>query len=1278
MCLFCLVSLTNANSSPEIVNPVHKICEDIPVGTRAFTIIATDPDGDPLTFSLINSIYFKVEEKSGVVSVIGKLDRENADVMNVEVQVTDGLNPIRSNLTIIIYEANDNIPIFDKSSYDVTIPENTIVGTPLVKVNANDRDTSTAGSVQYSIDGVTPADGFNLFNISQTGEIKLKGSLNYTSLSTFYQLRINATDGGGKCYYNETNYNSNIVFVTIAVEDIPDLDPQFIGLPYIKQVEENSPPGTSVFTVSAIDPDTGINDKITYTIESSTVNDLFNISENGVISVSSPIDREAIVDTDNRDTVNLTVKATESQLNIHGYYANTTATVQINIMDVNDNGPKFYTCGVNCVEENHFTGEIIEHSLTWLSPINMTVIDPDELSQTRLTLEGADKDVFSAELQITESVGVVQLLVRQSQNLDFEKKQEMVLEVIATDEEKPGFESTATVTITIKDSNDNSPIFPQNTYKLTVAEHSPVDTTIKTITAGDPDTMDQGKIKYSLLPESILQYFDVNPNNGAIYVTNETLLDREVRSVLSATLQANDTDGNIGTTVLEITVTDINDKPPVINRDSYLVFVEEDGNFDLKIEATDDDEPNTKNSQIQYGIVPSMYSDNFTIDPDSGVLTNVGELDREALDPKLNGRIVLTVTATDKGIPPLSAMVTVEINIEDANDNVPQFQNSSYTFSVKEGETGAYVGSVYATDLDQTTDFNRISFRIINGSFGSFIIRTYSEDGRYRGDITVDPDIELDYESPRKHFILWIEAADLEQSTAEVMVEVNVLDVNDERPEFKPIAPVTVKENTPNGTVGSFTGYDKDGNHSLVYELESIKCRCDGSMTACSSFILDPTGDVRVNPEETLDYEKCDQVVIEAQVVDELTEKGENNSITTGQMVINIEDINDNAPEFQQSDNIFVVVSEIASVGTSVAGVTAVDHDSEENRQITFSVDSVKFEDTNNVTTDMRMLFKAVTTQQTDRYVGIIQTDETLDMTLKGKYLVRVSATDGGGLSNSAVLEIFTVDETHRVELKFTNSEAEVENNRDEIVRALTAATQTMVEIVDIRPEGSVTSRETVNTIIVAYFVFPNGTALTPEEVERMLAVPEHFVQLVQLGLWSVGSAHVVVAISNSLVYILLGIMGGLLIVLVVLATSLACTRRNYRRKLKAAKAKNSASMVAYENQKNGAVVPGTNIYTMEGANPVLNLNIDPAMVLDMDDGSYNVDKVSLSSLDDIHDFSDTTKHTDSVMGEKKRDSPPPMYPEPLDEALAQRGLGKSSNNPQMGFINHAFSTTDL
>lgn len=194
------------------------------------------------------------------------------------------------------------------------------------------------------------------------------------------------------------------------------------------------------------------------------------------------------------------------------------------------------------------------------------------------------------------------------------------------------------------------------------------------------------------------------------------------------------------------------------------------------------------------------------------------------------------------------------------------------------------MGSVFAEDLDQTTEFNRISFSIVDGSSRSFIIRSFPEEGRgYRGDIRVDPDVELDFESVQSH-MLRIEAVDLEQKKAEAMVEVNVLDVNDERPEFLPTDSVSVKENT-NSTeaVGKFQAYDRDGNHSLVYEVESILCRCNGSMTPCNSFILDATGEVRVNPNKLLDYEQCDQALIEAQVVDQFTEKGENNSASTGE-----------------------------------------------------------------------------------------------------------------------------------------------------------------------------------------------------------------------------------------------------------------------------------------------------------------------------------------------------------------------------------------------------------
>lgn len=81
-------------------------------------------------------------------------------------------------------------------------------------------------------------------------------------------------------------------------------------------------------------------------------------------------------------------------------------------------------------------------------------------------------------------------------------------------------------------------------------------------------------------------------------------------------------------------------------------------------QATDRDEAGTVNSQIEFSIKPSTHSSSFSIDPNTGVFTNNGELDREALEPELNGRINLTVIATDKGTPALSSSVSVIINVQ--------------------------------------------------------------------------------------------------------------------------------------------------------------------------------------------------------------------------------------------------------------------------------------------------------------------------------------------------------------------------------------------------------------------------------------------------------------------------------------------------------------------------------------------------------------------------------------------------------------------------------------
>lgn len=125
-------------------------------------------------------------------------------------------------------------------------------------------------------------------------------------------------------------------------------------------------------------------------------------------------------------------------------------------------------------------------------------------SQTELSLEETDIDVlFSVEPHVAFSDSVVQLTVKQPDDLDFEKNQQMsltvgklsntelpklihiyrclVVQVVAVDRENRTFRSTADVTINIIDINDHSPEFEQNTYFVNVSEHCPDGTRVITI-----------------------------------------------------------------------------------------------------------------------------------------------------------------------------------------------------------------------------------------------------------------------------------------------------------------------------------------------------------------------------------------------------------------------------------------------------------------------------------------------------------------------------------------------------------------------------------------------------------------------------------------------------------------------------------------------------------------------------------------------------------------------------------------------------------------------------
>ncbi|XP_037763769.1 cadherin-related family member 2 isoform X1 [Chelonia mydas] len=1231
----------SGNTAPRFNMSIVSVPEDLPVGASAFWLTAVDADGDQLYYGMSgqDAFYFKVDSTTGEVLLVASLDREEKAKLSVIITVTDQINTeVSGKLAIIVEDRNDNPPIFQNQPYITDLSETWPIGSSIYRVLATDADSGSAGRVRYEIVSVTPDDAKNhqLFCILQNGTVVLNGSLNYNSQSTYYQLRINATDGVG-CVENCT-YLSSVAYLSVNVVDEPDLAPQFLNEPYVGSVPENCPLGTPVLTVSAIDRDKGVNYALNYSLLNASVPFAIHLAT-GTVTVRSALDRERLPS----EEVLLEVLVQEEKLDIYGQVAQASATVTIQVTDVNDNTPQFYECELPACDftaspQSSFRGSLEEHSSTRVPVGGLHIVahDPDKGSNGafELQLQGPDAASFSVSPSRLTGTGAVQVLVKDPSTVDYERTHVMTVEIIANDTGNPGnCCSIAIVTIQLLDINDHSPRFGQSMYWLPVLENSPAGTVISSnITATDPDSADFGRITYKLLPETILDIFAVNASSGEVLVRNGSLLDRETRSVYYATLQAVDGGGMTGSTYLEITLQDANDNAPVVSG-SYNVFVNEgQENISVQIQAFDNDEPGTSNSHLRFQLEPGAFSANFTIDPATGVLRSLGALDREALGRALQGKVVVTVRVHDLGVPQLSSLVNVTITVEDVNDNAPVFLNEPYVFSVREGQAGTFVGSVEAEDADQTEVHHRISFQL-GSSSSSFLLRSVRlGPGHYQGNLSLDPDVALDYDrlSPA-HFNLTVRAENTGTGDALnvvlTTVYVQVLDVNDEPPALVPASPqdVSVAEDAQPGLLTTLQASDLDTNHSLHFQELGLACYKGAGSAGhvCQDwFYLAPNGSVFLNSSQ-IDYEVCDLVTVTLRVEDTRTEEG-NPYSNNATLRILISDVNDNSPEFLPISDTFVVVPEVSPVDLPVAVVKARDADTGSRGAITFTISRVVFLQDNGPNHILSSVFKVVTAAEGDLYVGSIQVASNLDGSLKGRYQVTVEAQDGGtqSLSSLAVLDIFTVDQSYRVRLVFSTSVNEVQDNSVKIKAALTVATRATVYVAVIQSAAdapqSRSSRAQEKSVMEAYFVYSNGTALGVNELSILVQSNQQALsELIQLGLTIIGPGTVVEpSKEKELIGVIVGLAAGLMLLLLVMTLALLATRRSYRRKLKAMKALKMASTLTANVAQQGPAIPGTNKYNAEGANPVLNLTLDPPADLGFDEDS-DADDASLNSLDE-------------------------------------------------------------
>ncbi|XP_058499608.1 cadherin-18-like [Solea solea] len=313
------------------------------VGTSVFQVTASDAD-DPtygnsakIVYSILEGEpYFSVDPKTGVIrTALSNLDRETRDQYPVLIQAKDMAGSIgglsgSTTVNITLTDVNDNPPKFPQKSYQLYVPELAAVGKAVGRIRANDGDEGQNAEMSYRI---TNTDVAAIFNVTtdadgREGIISLKQPLNYEKRKV-HTLNIEGSNTHLDSRFSHLGPFKDSTSLRVIVGDV-DEPPVFSMDYYIMDVYENSPVGTQVGTVIAMDPDS-TNSPVRYFIDNEEERPLyFTIGVNsGVIRTTEVLDREE------RAWHNITVMAAE----VDNPRMVSHVPVTIQVLDVNDNIP---------------------------------------------------------------------------------------------------------------------------------------------------------------------------------------------------------------------------------------------------------------------------------------------------------------------------------------------------------------------------------------------------------------------------------------------------------------------------------------------------------------------------------------------------------------------------------------------------------------------------------------------------------------------------------------------------------------------------------------------------------------------------------------------------------------------------------------------------------------------------------------------------------------------------------------------------------------------------
>ncbi|KAM9712214.1 cadherin-7 [Menidia menidia] len=240
---------------------------------------------------------FEIDEYSGEIRALKKLDREEKAFYVLQAQAinreTNQPEEPQSEFIIKVQDINDNAPQFQNEPYVSSIPEMSPIGTTVAQVTATDADDPMFGNNAKLIYSILQGEPY--FSVEpKTGLIVTSWPNMDREAREEYLVVVQVKDMLGL-----SGGHSSSTTVTVSLTDVNDNGPTFHQHLYNFAIAENAVVGTTVGRIKAEDGDTGINARMTYTLEDDLEESATFIiqtdpeTQEGVILLAKPLDFES-------------------------------------------------------------------------------------------------------------------------------------------------------------------------------------------------------------------------------------------------------------------------------------------------------------------------------------------------------------------------------------------------------------------------------------------------------------------------------------------------------------------------------------------------------------------------------------------------------------------------------------------------------------------------------------------------------------------------------------------------------------------------------------------------------------------------------------------------------------------------------------------------------------------------------------------------------------------------------------------------------------------------